>query len=901
MCRFIYLLFLFFLCSLFNQAKADDLNLKFLTPSKRVVEPGATFNAMVTIENNSESSKEILIRHQSGSDADWKMISDYSSIRVEKKSTLRKIIGLKVPANIQAGDFTVLLEGVETSSMKTFGQFNIPVQVMPRYSIAVETFKMPEYIFSSEDMVVDYLIQNRSNLNAKIKVRVINGSEIQVEELDLPKDSSFVKTYKAKTDKLLTSPTRKTIIIVAQVVDLAETETSTSASVDIYPSAAPKYDKYKRFPVQISGVAAISNRSGQQLYGGMYDVFGSGLLGNKEDKKLEFHLRGPDRSGNPLFGMNDEYSLKYATPRFSMSVGHSNFGLSELTESSRSGLGAEINYRFKKFAIGAYYAQPRYYPLIKNLASANIEFNLNLKNRLNIGFLTKVDTFTNRTNLFSIESKNSIGKQFKSDFELALSERQSVWSKAIKSSLNMTLSHWSSHLVLLYAEPKFLGYVSNSIRINAGSSLQLNKATYTINYDLNSTNMALDTFYTNLPYSNNLNLTANFRFLSNQTLSVSCYYNILKDRSPTPLFDYTKTSGRLSYQSRVKSFNLSVLGDVGRMENMLLNTTDRASIFYSGTLTGYYFLNKKLSASLFTNYQGGKQKSVTGNNLFYYGGTLTASPNDNFSISVQYNSDYEWKYYTTDRSLLSLNIFGRINSYNELQLQANYNLMRNTLDQKEYNVQLKYMRTINMPVSRKKNIGSLTGKIIDHGVGRVSGIIVNVNGIRAITDKNGNFKIPVLPVGQYMVTVRTNMIGIYAITEEPGPHIVKILDNKISTIEIALTNSGRIAGQLQIQEDEKANQKDYIPVKESIDKLIVEASNGKEIYRKYTNSDGSFHFDDLRPGSWQVKIYPNGIPTGYSLINSIFKLDIKSGQSEKLIVLIRKKARRIQFQMNTKK
>ncbi|HET9571266.1 MAG TPA: hypothetical protein VFP20_07670 [Bacteroidales bacterium] len=901
MYKFISIFLLITSLNLNNFALAGELNLKFPTPSKRVVEPGDIINAMVTIENNSDSIKQIIFRHQNNSVKDWKLISDYSNVRVEKKSTMRKIIGIQAPSNIRAGDYSVHLEVLDKSDMLPFGTLEIPVQVIPKYLISVEIFKKPDYIFSGEEANVEYLIQNKSNTDTKTDIRIIDGSNVSKVELNLPKDSSILRTYQSKTDKLATSTSQSTIIIIAQIKGMPETQESTSASIEIYPSVIQKFDKYVRFPIKVSGVAAISNRSGQQLIGGMFDIAGSGSLDKKQVNVLDFHFRGPDRSGNPLFGMNDEYVMNFKNQKFIVSVGHSNFGLSELTESSRNGLGAEVKYNFKHFTIGAYYAQPRYYPLIKNLASASINFNPNLKNQFNLGILTKIDTFQYRTNLISIESKNAFGKNLKSEVEFALSQKQAEWNKAFKGSLIFNMSHWNSQMAVLYADPKYLGYVSNSLRVNIGSTFQMKKSSFTINYNLNSTNMALDTFYTNLPYSNAFNLSANFKIKPTQTLSITGYYNKMKDKALRPLFDYTKTSGRLMYQQRFKSFNLSLMGDIGRMENLLLNSEVKPSLFYNGTLTGYYYINQSFSLSLYTNYQGGKQVNVTGNKLFYYGGTLTTSLKDRLSITAQYNSNFEWVYYSTDRSLLSLNITGKINKNNELQLQGNYNLMRNTLDQKEYNFQFKYTHTLNVPIARKKNFGSVSGKIIDHGVGTVSGVIVNINGINAISDKNGVFKIPVLPVGKYMATVRTNTLGIYAITEQQGPIEIEVLDNKVCLVEIALTNSGRIIGKLEIQEDENANKKNFIPVVGTIDKLIVEASNGKEVFRKYTNSDATFNFDDLRPGSWQVKIYPNGLPSGYSIINSIFTLEIKSGQVEPLKVIIQKKSRKIQFQSTINK
>jgi hypothetical protein len=455
-------------------------------------------------------------------------------------------------------------------------------------------------------------------------------------------------------------------------------------------------------------------------------------------------------------------------------------------------------------------------------------------------------------------------------------------------------------LVYLYAEPNFPGFVSNSLRLNSSSSLQLKKLALSFSYDYNSTNMALDTLYSNLPISKSMNLTFSYRITPENTITISGNQLSLKDQSLVPLFDYTKTSGRISLQNRFKLITLSLIADMGNMHNQMVVNGKSESTFINGTLNSYFMFSKKFTGSAFMTYQGG-QKNITGYDQFYYGGMLTSTPMDNLSISLQYNSNYEWRYYNTDRSLFSLNVFARINQNNELNFMANYNLVKNTLNNKEYNLQLRYVHILNVPVAKKKNLGSVKGKIINHGIERVNGILVSINGIFSITDKDGNFRFPALPVGEYVLIIDATKIGLNAITESPGPIKVLVEPTKETLIECPMTSSGQIAGRLRVEEDERANQKGFIPVNESIEKLIVEANNGTDVFRIYTDKDRAFQFDDLRPGKWQIKIYPNGIPLGYKLLISNFTIDLTSGKHEKIDVVIQKKARQIQFQNNLNK
>jgi hypothetical protein len=309
-----------------------------------------------------------------------------------------------------------------------------------------------------------------------------------------------------------------------------------------------------------------------------------------------------------------------------------------------------------------------------------------------------------------------------------------------------------------------------------------------------------------------------------------------------------------------------------------------------------YEFNKTFSANGFVNYQGGQQYMITGYDRFYWGSSVAADVAEKFSLSLHYNSNYELKDYSTDRSLLSLQMQCKINPRNDISLGANYNLVKNTLDTKEFSLQLRYTYTINVPVSRKKDIGSLTGKIVNHGIESVGGIRMNLNGIITITDKEGNFKFPMVKVGTYMLGTDESSFGLNAITEIPGPYFVTIESGKIAHFEFAMTKSARIEGRLVIQEDERSGKKGFYPIKEEIDRLILEASDSTETYRILSERDGTFRFEDLRPGNWLIKVYPNGIPQGYRLVTDKFNVSLLSGKEEKLDVIIQKKIRQIKFQ-----
>ncbi len=169
-------------------------------------------------------------------------------------------------------------------------------------------------------------------------------------------------------------------------------------------------------------------------------------------------------------------------------------------------------------------------------------------------------------------------------------------------------------------------------------------------------------------------------------------------------------------------------------------------------------------------------------------------------------------------------------------------------------------------------------------------------GNNAITGKNGEFEFPIVKTGTYFLFMDNSKTGLNSIAEIPGPYKIEILPAQKYQFEVALTKSGEITGSIMIEEDENAEKKGFVGIKEEVKNLIIEAKKGDEIYRMFTKDDKTFHFQDLRPGEWTVKIYDRGIPKGYKLVNSEINVNLVSNKVENIQVIIKKISRRIKFQ-----
>ena len=878
---------------------AADLSFDIPNKVKKEINPGENFNLIAKVSNQSTENQEIEIKIKEVA-SPFKFILDYSKLRILKNTSSNKIIGIQVPTTCKAGEYNLVLEAFNKNNNELIGNAIIPIMVKYRYELSILKLNAPVYLLSGDTFQIKSIIQNLSNADVKVVSKTVQGSKTKEEILQIPKDSSIQISYRSSIEKDINAYSKHFIFTTAAILGETTTEKQVSYSFDVFPNKNIKFDRFNRFPIKIGTMVIGTNRWGKISTSNMFDISANGTFGKNNDQNLMINLRGPDKKGDPLLGLDDTYSLRYSSKYFDLAFGDENFNLSSLTESSRSGKGVRAQLKYKKYYWGGYYAMPKYFPLLKSVYATFGGIDFNAYNQLKLGMLLKTDTLNSSTGLYTISSINMPFKWLKTDIELALSNYKQSLAKSYNTSITFNLKGINSYFNYAYADPKYLGYISNSARMATGINFNFKRFSFSSGYNLNKTNMAIDTIYANMPYTENTSVMLGYRLTNTQSISIGGFMTKATDRSPTPVFDYQKTNARVALQSNGKAFNVGIQGDYGKMEDNLKDSSMRNSLTYSGALNIAYKMGTIVSTNAYISYQGGEQ-GITGYDQFYYGMGILSKMGEKTSLSLQYNSNFEWQYYNSDRSLLNLSLNSQISSNDDLSLSANYNLKKNSLDRKELNVQLKYIHTFNIPTSIRKDVGTLNGKINNDGVDKVSEIRLKIGNNIVLTDKEGHFRFPAIPVGTHMLEIDASSLGLNIVTKEPGPFMIDIEPGIVQNFIFSLTKASKITGKLSVEEDNRVNEKGYIPVKEDIERLIVEASHEKELFRVYTDRNGGFSFNDLRPGDWQIKIYTNSLPKGYKIETTQYNIALTPGETKHIDVPVKKVARQIQFQTTIKK
>lgn len=878
-------------------ARNDGLEIRLVNNNEITLSPGTSFCVSVMLKNYSNADEEFHLRIKTPKG--WSQIMDYSSEIVDASSQKLKIFSFYAPENAFVGTYSITIEAYAGHNNALIGSVQVPLYIKPNYAVYTELVKSPTYVFSGDTTSVNFLLQNRSNVIVTIRTTILNNRTSETRNITLQPDSSEVIHILVNAPPKLEHVTSATVSIKAAILGASKVNSSSTCIYKIIPSDKVKFDAYNRIPIRASGLFATNNPNGTRSYGYMYDVSGGGVIKPGKKKSLYFHFRGPNRQGQPVLGQTDIYNMRYSTPKTKIVLGDHTFGLTQLTEASRLGRGVVLEHNFKKINLGAFVNFPRYYPALKRVTSFYSTYTSGKAFNVKAGYLNKTFVSDSSSQLYTVSGSLSPVKWGTVRFEYATGKSSEKMAKAYSVHLNINRKSFLLFVDYSKADPKFPGYISNSEYISSGLRVNLfRKLSLNFNYFFNHANIALDTLYANAPYSNSISVSANYRISMSNSFSISVYKTTMEDMSNPKQFYYTDRSIQFSLMSRIRRIDLTVYSTLGKTTNLLPvqnNELATKTVLNSNVSVRYRFSNS-MSLSAFAKYLGGQQVINESFQKYFYGATFNGTWRNKLKVSFQYQNNYEVQQYYKNRSLLGLSTDYVLNKKNELGIFVNYGLKKEKLHSTQLSASVRFTHTFNFPVSKRKDVGSLHGRIVNDGVQNVKGILLTLSGNILYTDQKGEFSFHNVKTGTHYLFIDNSAAGIDAIAVHPGPYKIDILPGKTTEFEMAMTTAGEIKGKVEVKKDEDLTNQGYITVKKQLKRLIIEARNKDEVFRVYTKKDGAFSFTNLRPGTWKVKVYTAGIPDGYELDTSEFTVALKSGETKSLDVIVKKIYHKIQFQ-----
>jgi hypothetical protein len=835
--------------------------------------------------------------------AGWRMITPETPFELANNESTVRYISIYIPEGAPAGDYDIGYEVRNRQNPAIMDAYSLSVRVLPVIKLQLSVLDVPEYVISGNSYGVSYLIQN--NGNAPIRVNYhINSSRNHVitpdsASLTLNAGETQQVKIQVKTD-LLQKIEKERLSFSAEVenTDIAEKITSI---IELLPRVTSFGGAYNMIPSSAK-LSYVTRSAGEnQTSGWQTEISGQGAYDEAGDSYISYLLRTPDLTEVSSLAEIDEYRFYYSGKQFDYSLGDRVYSLSPLTERGVYGRGLQAGYQTEQSKVKVYYTADKYSAEKKKQSAIYVDYQIKKDYRLGINYLNKQKGNLSEE-IFSLRNQMQWSHSFNTDIEFAQSKGERESAQAVRIEQYDYRHALRYRFTLLYAEPEFLG----SYRDQALASLNLN-------YLLNK-KWALQGYYRN--QQTNLNTAADRAAADDQNMGTGVTYRLSANSDISLDYDRQRKTDRRDNTEFSFSYDRWRLAVGQRFNNISLNVSGERG-FYKDYFDQSSFTTERYRASAY--WRATDQQTYSA--YLAYNDTSRSIEEQNVQTTLGMNANYQISNYTS----LSFNAEKSI--VNERQRFA-YNMsFRHTLsngDQfsltgrhnrgqtNDTNIMLSYTVPFALPISRKKNVATLSGRVYDKQTGNgVADVILNLSGIIAVSDADGDYRFPSVKFGAYYLSMKMPSGDISRVSLKKLPLSVEIGSQK--KLDIPLSRSVTLgscvvvykAKELKLPSQDAFRQVDGIvkPVisdkelvpSHGLERILLTLRNKQHIYRRLTDLKGCIKVIGAPPGNWDISVKKDALPSGLTLKNERFSIKAKPGSKENVEFKLVPKVRRMKM------
>jgi hypothetical protein len=795
--------------------------------------------------------------------------------------------------------FLVRGAAVDTGDVQASAQVSLTIGQIRSIELFVVT--QPEFVREGDTLRLTYLIRNSGNNPEKFVLKSDHG---KVEN---------------RGDSLTLKPGAGTNVTVSQIIPVTDNNAWQASSnlsvmmtggaepvysvtsIPVFSSKVRKIDRYFRFPVEVGG-AYLSYRYGDRRHGGrryggkqvtayQYQATGKGFLDQKERHYIDFTLRGPNQFVFPAVGTYDQYSLDYSwRKRLSVSAGDYVLQLNNLMEFGRFGRGLRVEQQFKKVAYTVFYQKARFF--LNQKDSFGGRFSFKIKESANVGlhYASKHVVFHDQrfwshmtglaanvhTREFNLESEVSTGRAIgKTDYGAFL--RLQLAKKWISITSNV-----------IYAGKHFYGFYNNSRLFNNNIGFNITrKLTVGASNNFSDVNPSLDA---NL-YSVSPKDRSYMGYISYQPDQRNRFFFFYskaqrKDRQQPPAFHYSENFSNFSYNLASQKFTLFYQGRYGYSKNHLAPDNTGRNESFSNLIQPTVRLYPWIWIGGYFEHQHTSKFSTSGvvQNLFFYGGNARVNVKRNLYASFLYRNNYAPDELYVRRSFLDASVTLDLKRH-VFSLSGGHSYIPNVAN-------TRYVLRLNVPLGRKKNIGTVKGKLTGLGF-RKQGNLIQLGSHKFMTDSTGMFSFDGVAPDRYYLSITQNESGTEGVVPVVRmPMLVDVRPDSLSLVEIPLTRTGSIVGRIEFL---KAKQNGLSSVLAERPPVLVKLNGENGSYLTEPNNKGEFSFREIRPGTWEISVFIPGGQDRFVVEESNRQLTLETDKSLDLTFRVRPNEKRIHF------
>lgn len=866
-----------------------------------ILQPGTTTSISFKIENITNEDKVYDLAIET-SDPGIKTLQSASKITVEKGKSFIYIIPIRISADTPKGTYTISLHIKDENGVKLTKYSPLVISGVRKLSLVAA--EAPEYVKAGDTIKASFIVKNNGNMSEKLFLKAENAHLDVGSEITVPPGETRLINLRINTKPEIGNIGSQSVHLNALTENHPKENLDAFRNVTIIPLKPVDKDIYYRFPVAAS-INYIGRRDrGKYQDGFQGEIYGIGSLSDKNEDILEFHAVTKNPIEINSFTPYEEYYVSYKRKNLFAHLGDKSYSASYLTEFARYGRGAELNYQFKKITVGGFYNHPRFFRDIKDEFNVYSKFNFNNQTEITAGYLYKIpfsEEFGLNTHLPYVAGKARLLEKIDVQGEVAYSKNRQNEGIAYMVQAQGNFNKVSAGLIYMKSTPLFAGYFTNTNSIAANIQYRISdKINVSANYREDARNFKRDTLYGVAPYQKFGQLGFNYKYSSNGSLLIFGGYQNYEDRMKKKQFNYEEIFLRAGINQELGIFRIGAETQFGRTNNFLQELSGQSSSY-----TLNFGLEKfKTTLNLYGSYAKTSRYEFKDYEQIYYGARLMSRFNGKSSLSIFYQNNYIPEQTFNDRNLFEILYHQQLLRNHEFDISGRYTLQRGQIGDKDFTVSMRYTLRINAPIKKIAEYVTLSGNITNLGVKKVNGIKLTLGNQITVTDKDGNYHFKNVPPGNYFLELDRSTTEITEIPDVPFPAEINLI-NKENIFNFSMTKAAKIEGFIQLNENEGKDQYSFAQLasteKKKKESIILEATNGKQVFRKICTVGENFDFTYLRPGNWKLHVYRNGLDKRYKIPVDQFDFTLKSDESKNILINITKQQREIKFQQESVK
>ncbi len=897
------LLFLFYPFLLHaGEIKGHGVEVRLTSPKISDIEPGRIVTGSFLVSHSSEQEEEFF--EELDLPAEWQiLVPDGNPFTLPANGREVKVIAFSVPVTAPAGIYTVTYSIRSRRDYGITDSDSFSVAVLPVLKLQVIIEDKPEVVIAGDTYDIKARLINRGNSKQTVTIEIKGTQDyhmkIEPAEVALNPGKSQTLRIQIQTDDKL----KEKITYILSI--RAKTEKSEnggisieqSASAVIIPRMTGEFDPYHRLHANLEFTSVSEDgRSGFQT-----ELSGSGSLDEEGKNRIDFLFRTPDIQDKSIFGEREEYRVSYYNPLFDIHFGDRSYTLSPLTERYKYGKGLEANIHPGNFGAGAFYLETRWDQPVQKEFGTYIRYDFWKGFSIQGNFLdknTKLNPSSeNKDKIYSVQSEINLNEKINIDVEYGLDSsdrREKSSGTAYRLKLNGQLPNKTSYfLEKIYAAPKFFGYYNDTDFTTGAITVPIyRKLVWTFSFHFLKDNLDFESSLKSVANKETYYRTG-FSYSLPSGTNASLEYEDFhrEDRLSPSDYNFDEKIYILGLGQTFKKAGFQTYMESGRVQNKLSDNLSTGLERYS--LYTYLNLSEKMTFSLYGR-TGHERYTAAPERTKDFGISAALKPANNFRVNINYQQSYLNQENNRQYDSLISNIIYTLPNQHFFTFRSYWAKSKEIKEVSSFT--LSYTIPLQLPVSKKKSIGMLKGIVYDveNKNTPIPNVVLSVGEATAVTDLRGEFIFPSLKPGTYFLKIEKGSIGLKRVITEKLPISVKVTGGETERLEIAVVTACRITGKIRVFDflnHDKNNLKDT----GGSSNTLLEITDGKEIIRKLTDEDGSFSFEDMRPGKWAIKIYGDDLPLHHYLETGEFTVDLTAGEAKEFTIRVLPRDRAIRI------